>query len=116
MIFGVSLYKRAAVSVTASSPSTDSTTWRPRTGIRRHDREFKSSKQHALPDTDDTRIRSRTVYKTDVIRGGALIAGSFATFCLVVTLVGVVPLMHPFLALLIIVASIGFFAISLVDK
>jgi hypothetical protein len=61
---------------------------------------------------EDTRSSGDSVSLTLALRSGAAIAGSFGLVCGIGSVISGVPLMHPLLSLLIIVGSIGFYAMS----
>jgi len=64
-----------------------------------------------LPKQQDVQSE-RHVPINAVLRGGALSVGLFAFFCGLGSVLGGVTLLHPLLAVLLITASIGFYAIS----
>jgi hypothetical protein len=55
---------------------------------------------------------SDTVSLTSILRGGAAIAGAFGLVCAIGSALSGVTLMHPLLSLVLIVGSLGFYAMS----
>jgi hypothetical protein len=53
-----------------------------------------------------------TISLTSVLRGGAAIAGAFGLVCATGSALSGVTLMHPLLSLVLIVGSLGFYAMS----
>jgi hypothetical protein len=62
-------------------------------------------------ETVEARTETR-ISVSQVLRGGAAIASGFALMCLVGTMASGVPLMHPLLAILILIGGIGFASMS----